>query len=249
MTTYQELIDAEIGALPPSTVDVDAVVRRQRRLARTRRTGVVVAAGVVAATLVTGIGILQQAGGVRSPDAAAQASPSASPADPRRAEAERLTGELRTALDELLPGVDYLPYPQDDGPTGDPLAFVDRGGYFLATAKIRDSQGVGGLKVLTGDLNGVYGIAECPGDPAPLDVELACDIVPVPGGGAVMRLSMTRENFQRYFIFVEGSGATGVAVEITNGASGDFAAQRPAPPLTRDQTVALATLPSLATTL
>lgn len=254
MTRYQELIDDEIGTAPPSTVDVNAIVSRQRKLVRVQRAGVAVAAGVVAAALVTGVGILQQAGGVRSPDVTALPSPSASPSpsptqDPRAAEAARLTGELRPLLAALLPNAGYKPFPQDDGPAGDALVFVDRGGYFIATAEVRDTKGPGGLKVLTGDLSSVYGTPECPApDEVPLDVKISCDMVPGPDGATVMRLTMTRGKFMRHLIFVHRPDGKSVAVEVMNGTK-NFVSTRPNPPLTRDQAISLATRPTLATTL
>lgn len=251
MTKYQERIDAEIGTPPPSTVDVDAVVTRQRRWIRAQRAGVAVAAGFAAVALVTGIGLLQQAGGVRSPDQpAAQPlpSPSQSPRDPRLAEAARLTAELRPLLTQLLPAAQYLPDPQTDGPSGDALVYVDRGTYFLATAQVRDAAGTGSLRVTTGDLETVFGSTTCPTDPAPLDVKISCDSIPGPDGSAVMRMTVTRNKWIRYFILVERTDGVGVGVEITNGI-GDFAVKRAHPSLTRAEATSLAEQPALATAL
>lgn len=238
---YRERLDEEIGTLPPSTVDVDAIVRRQRRFIRAQRAGVVAAAGFVAAALVTGIGILQQAGGVRGPDVAVK--PSAS-GNPRQAEAQRLTAELRPILDELLPGAGYLPLTVPDEPTGDPLVFADRGAYFFAAAQVRDAKGTGAFQIYSGDVSGVYGDAACP-DQTPLDVQISCDSITAPDGATVIRLTMTREKYQRFFIYVHRGGGKDVAVEITNGIR-NYVAQRSTPPLTRDQTVSVAADPSLS---
>ena len=248
MTKYQERIDDEIGTPPPSTVDVDAIVTRQRRWVRAQRAGVLAAAGFVAAVLVTGVGVLQHAGGVRSPDQVAAPSPSASPTDPRQAEAARLTAALRPILEQMLPAAQFLPDPQDDGPSGAALVYVDRGTYFQATAQIRDAAGLGSLRVTTGDLVTVFGTTTCSTDPAPLDVKLSCDSIPGPDGSSVMRLTVTRKKFTRYFILVQRTDGVGVGVEITNGIA-NFVVKRPTPPLTRDQAVSLAEQPSLASTV
>jgi hypothetical protein len=101
--------------------------------------------------------------------------------------------------------------------------------------------------VTTGHLEDRFGATICTDDPAPLDVKLECNTVPGPDGATVMRLTMTREDFMRFFILVHRTDGTSVAVEITNGTE-NFVAERPVPPLTKDQAVSLAEQPALATT-
>lgn len=51
---YQQIFDQAIGATPPAAVDVDRVVRQQRRAARTRPALAAVAVGLVAAGTTVG---------------------------------------------------------------------------------------------------------------------------------------------------------------------------------------------------
>jgi hypothetical protein len=65
---------------------------------------------------IVGVGILQQAGGARSPDATGSTGPSAPAvaANPREDEAARLTTELQTLVAGLLPPDAQLrPFPAD----------------------------------------------------------------------------------------------------------------------------------------
>src|SRR6185295_5652059 len=47
VNTYRELLDAEIGVAPPSTVDAERTIRRRRRIRRYRRAGGVASALVL----------------------------------------------------------------------------------------------------------------------------------------------------------------------------------------------------------
>lgn len=246
MTKHQDLLDREIGTPPPSTIDVDGIVRRQRRWVRLQRAGAVTSAGVLAAALVVGVGILQQTGGTRSPD-----QPTASaPVDPRADEAARLTRELQTLAGVPLNGSTLLRFVGDPSePAGDPLVFVDRGTYFFAAAQAQDASGIGTLLVRTGRLGSVYGEDfACPTDPAPLDVTIQCAPQPGPDGSTVIVLTTTRGTYVRHFVLVRRTDGNDVAVEATNGTTG-MVAQRPAPVLTREQAVDLATRPGLVSTV
>ncbi|MFE9693399.1 hypothetical protein [Micromonospora sp. NPDC005806] len=60
--TYRELFDAAIGETPPTAIDLDRVIKRQRRLVRVRRVAVcgVAAGAVLAVTLGAGLMVDRQ---------------------------------------------------------------------------------------------------------------------------------------------------------------------------------------------
>lgn len=117
----KQLFDNAIGATPPSTVDVDAVIASQRRAARVRRVagpGVVAVAAVVAVTFGATYA-LSGAGSTGDPAAPGGPPPSAASAQDRAEPAEptcgppptepiedaeaRLTAVLTSAVEPLLP--------------------------------------------------------------------------------------------------------------------------------------------------
>ena len=67
--SYQKILEEAVGEIPPTSIDVDQVIARQRRWIRLRRLGVVAAAAVTVgavvfgATAVTGRPAGREAGG------------------------------------------------------------------------------------------------------------------------------------------------------------------------------------------
>jgi hypothetical protein len=62
-----------------------------------------------------------------------------------------------------------------------------------------------------------------------------------------MVLTMSRGKFQRHLVEVIRPDGNGVSVEVTNGATDPYVAQRRTTPLTTGQLIALVTDPMLAT--
>ncbi|SFW91776.1 hypothetical protein [Amycolatopsis australiensis] len=149
----KEQFDAVMGAVPPSTVDVDAVVDRERRRARVRRVvnpwtaaGAGVAAVVVGAALV----FAPADPGRAVMPGSAPPSPSADPCAvnpfppqtgapiPERPDvaAHRLTGVLTAAVQQrVTPGTRLQPHAQGEYPKGEqhgPLTF-----YHVFSARVR----------------------------------------------------------------------------------------------------------------
>lgn len=140
---YRTAFDREIGTPPPSTIDVDRVIRRRRRLRRLRTALTGTAAGVTAVAIV-GVTVTSLNGGDpgggemfggpadSGPSASQPASPSVSPSvspsgspspDPV---AVRLEGVLRGFLDAKLPGAGYRPNRPASSPHVAPLQFEHR---------------------------------------------------------------------------------------------------------------------------
>ncbi|MGR6316569.1 hypothetical protein Q2K19_10210 [Micromonospora soli] len=103
--TYRELLDAAIGDPPPTAIDLDQVIKRQRRLIRVRRAGVcgVAAAAVLAVTL--GAGLMVD-GSARKTGVLPAVSPSPAtvvPTDPRMREVDSPGGRrFQAAVTEAL---------------------------------------------------------------------------------------------------------------------------------------------------
>jgi hypothetical protein len=146
----KEQFDQEIGEVPPSTVDVEAVIARGRRAAWVRRAAnpwVAAAAGVVAITFGVAVAVIpgSDPGGAQTPlEPPESSTSSAAPAPPPLqcgptatvppapeqpvAAAARLTGVLTAAVQARLPAGTELKsspagYSPQDPPHG-PLEFV-----------------------------------------------------------------------------------------------------------------------------
>ncbi|MFC4068561.1 hypothetical protein [Actinoplanes subglobosus] len=137
----QDLLDQLIGAAPPSTVDVERVVRRTRRRRRLRHLAVGGSTAVaVVATIAVAASLLPGPEPVPAPPAAA-ASPSV-PVSPSpsvmalesatEAGRQRILDRLRTVLEqsaaEHAPGVRWIYMPDEPGekrvPDGHPVMFA-----------------------------------------------------------------------------------------------------------------------------
>jgi hypothetical protein len=115
----RQILEEMIGTPPPSTVDVAAVVRRERRTRTARWTGV---AAVAALTLGALAAVPVLGAGDRSDDIAGPGHPASAPADPAadgfrllagnredaEASAARLSRELDRALGTVAPGAAWL---------------------------------------------------------------------------------------------------------------------------------------------
>ncbi|MFY1597511.1 hypothetical protein [Micromonospora sp. WMMD737] len=109
--TYREIFDAAIGDAPPSSIDLDRVILRQRRLVRTRRLGAYASAAGGVLALVLGAGLV-----VDRPDMQPAASASASRPPYRKSNqflpseaAERYQNGLAAALGARASGVRWVP--------------------------------------------------------------------------------------------------------------------------------------------
>jgi hypothetical protein len=101
MSSYQDLIDADMGAPPVSTVDVDRIMVRQDHRMRYQKIGAGGALGVMVAAFAFGFTMLPRAGGpehttqpaaIPQPRAAATPAPSHTPTTSETA--DRLTAAL-----------------------------------------------------------------------------------------------------------------------------------------------------------
>lgn len=117
-----QLFDAVVGELPPSTVDVDDIVRAEKRRSAVRTTGI--ASAAVALSITAGLGLTMGGGpGASSPPPATQAAPPGSATSPTRdtrfalvadspesaaATAKRLRAALGYAIKKEAPGATWL---------------------------------------------------------------------------------------------------------------------------------------------
>lgn len=252
MTINQDLLDQEMGTLPPSTVDVDALIARQHRRVRLRQAGI--AAGACAVLLAFALVptvLPRTSGAPLHPGASAAATPGSTPTpSAREAEAARLTGVLHTLLATALPQAQFVSYPGTERPAGASLVFGDQTSHFAATAAIVDSAGTGGIYVSVGREDTLFReTGGCLTDPKPLDVQVFdCTVQPTAAGN-VMVVTMQSGNFKRFYVEVMRGDGNSVGVDVRNSTTGPPDAQRADPPLTKDQTIALAENPDLATTL
>ncbi|MEW2377013.1 hypothetical protein AB0883_13045 [Micromonospora sp. NPDC047812] len=109
--TYREIFDAAIGDAPPSSIDLDGVILRQRRLVRTRRLGAYASAAGGVLALVLGAGLvvdrpdMQPAGPVSASRPPYRKSNQFLPSDA----AERYQRGMAAALAARAPGVRWVP--------------------------------------------------------------------------------------------------------------------------------------------
>jgi hypothetical protein len=104
MITDQELLDGQMGTPPPSTIDVDTVIRRQRRRVRYQRSGLVVSVVAMSLAVAAILTMLPRQGGV--PNRVGGVAPATSPtwtptAKPTPTIEERLTAALANLPKEL----------------------------------------------------------------------------------------------------------------------------------------------------
>jgi hypothetical protein len=246
MTRYQDLLDDAIGIPPPSTVDIDAVMSRQRRRVRYQQAGLV--ASTAAVTLGAAVALAMLPLGHRSPSVPST-QPASPPAPSREQEAARLSTALHELMTQVLPDAQFQKYGTGGRPAGEPLQFLDEGDHFGASAAIKDSAGTGAIYVSVGkEPSSFRDTHKCDDGPMPLDVQVTCEVQQGPAGAIVMVMSTTEGAYKRWLVEVIRPDNNSVYVDMGSGTSFE-APQRPAPPLTKAQTIALAEDPSLATSL
>jgi hypothetical protein len=260
MTSNRDLLNHEIGTPPPSTIDIDALIVRQRRLVRLRQTGIGLSAAAMTLAVASVLVLLPRAG-VTPPDENVGASPTKvviPPApNPRKAEADRLTSALQGLVEQALPGVTLgkAPATMPGERPADPLKFVDRGTYFSAAATVTDATGTGTIRVSVGKESTQFrSDGACMEGPYPLDVKFQCSVIHAADGTPIEKATsdIGDNHYRRFYVEIIRADGNAVSIEVTNGViTGDspYAAQRPLPLLTLAQVVAMVQEPSLATTL
>jgi hypothetical protein len=253
MTINQDLLDVEMGTPPPSTVDVDAVIARQRRWSRLRQAGLI--GGVSVMTLAVAL-VLTTLRGSGDPNLAppGAGSPPTATLSPREQEAARLSEVLRELLTAALPDAEFLdptPDPFAEKPPEQALVFVDQGTHFLAGARIRDAEGIGTISVAVGREDTQFRSERaCSTDPAPQDMNVNCEVVPGPEGPTeTISNSSKYDGYKFHAAELIRADDNAVHVIIMNRSSDQPDVFRPTPHLTLEQTIALARAPELATTL
>jgi hypothetical protein len=274
MTRNQDLLDDEMGTPPPSTVDIDTLMARQRRRGRYRM--VAIPACVAAATATVVLTVVTLAGypdrattavGSSSRPMPATSGPTAPPTLPltqRQREAVRLSQAVQHLMSTALPGAQFQPMPLSDfvstHPTEAPvtptraLEFVDEGDFFLASAEIKDSTGVATITVSVGqEATQFRHDRACPKGPDPRDVRVQCQVVRGADGALVEELGTTSKYtpYKAWLVTVLRSDGNAVIIFVTNetGGGGPDDAFRSGLPLSLSQTRSLAASPDLATTV
>jgi hypothetical protein len=250
MTINQDLLDGEMGTPPPSTVNVDAVIARQRRWTRLRQAGLIGSVSLMTLAVALVLTTFRGSGDPNLAPPGAEPTPTLSA---REQEAARLSEALRQLLTQALPGAEFLD-PEPDAyaehPPEQALVFVDQGSYFLAGAQIRDADGISNLTVAVGKEDTQFrNERACSTDPAPLDMNVNCEVVPGPDGAMTETISNSSkfDGYKFHAAEIIRADDNAVHVIITNRSGQDV--YRPEPHLTFQQTIALAQAPELATTL
>jgi hypothetical protein len=182
----RDMFDRAIGVLPPSTIDIDAIVTRKRRyLALRSYAAVTAASGLAAAAVVATVALIGTGGGVGQPvagtstrgysnptGAQATASPAESPGDlpSRPAESptqveQRIAVTLTDQLTRLLPGVHL-----NDRRTkvaGIKVYPVPGSDGYLASARVVTQAGTGTLTSLSSPRHAAQSPSPSPGTSGP----------------------------------------------------------------------------------
>lgn len=256
MNDMRQLFDAAIGVSPPSTIDIDALIRRQRKMTWVRRW----AKAGGAATAVGGIavaGTLGFAGGgfLGPPDP--EPSPHAVVGRFDPAAAKRLGEALQVAMEEQLPDAEFLPHRRQ------PFTFRDEeGDSYLSDLVIRDENGVGSFMIVVTAAR--RGPTECD-DNADQDgiasYRISCEAGTWPGGERVVAVTgddrlMDRNDSRRIVgqtVFVHKPDGTSISIWVRNfhstknvwGPGEEMEPTATRPPMTIDQMVAVALDPGL----
>jgi hypothetical protein len=250
MTINQDLLDGEMGTPPPSTVNLDAVIARQRRWTRFRQAGLIGSVSLMTLAVVLVLTTFRGSGDPNLVPPGADPTPTLSP---REQEAARLGEALRQLLTQALPGAEFLdPDPDSfaEEPPTKALVFIDQGPYFLAGAQIRDADGISSITVAVGKEDTQFRSERaCSSDPAPLDMKVNCEVVRGADGAITEKISNSSkfDGYKFHAAEIIRADDNAVHVVITNRSGNET--YRPTPHLTFDQTVALAQAPELATTL
>ena len=300
----RHLFDDAIGSPPPSTVDVEAVIARQRRGAFVRRVvgpGSAAVAAVVAVTFGAALavpgGLTGGSGGGRTPGSEPAATPPASswgpsgPSEPATSSAPNTTdtcgpptdlpaipGEpadiaarLHDALDAAvrgqLPGAQLTANPvarYEDRQYG-PLEFahihqdggLSEGGacgvpedYYLARATVTDAAGAGNILTYLGAAgDGTSNPATCPTAGVTAPEVTACEQHTGPAGEQITALTLRLEQGSTTnrvdVLKPDGTMVTLLSENVAVDGKEGGPPQRPTPPLTHDQLITIALLPTL----
>lgn len=262
------LFDQLIGDVPPSSVDVAAIVRREKRRSTARRvTGV--ATAVVALSVTTAIGLTMTSGtGTSSPPSVAGGSAPAGGGTPdtrfvlvanneesAAASANRLGAALDAAFRKVAPGARWIFNPEVPGQTGPDdqppkLSYVVLDGsakksqeLFHGDSGVLNEGRKGSLRL---GVNAVDGVGE-DGTPQrkagtcpPSGAE--CEAGTAPNGAPTVVLSKAFDNKVRVYtaeVALPDGRALRITVNNNYGAGGD-GAPRQATPLTSTQALAIA---------
>ena len=257
----QQILDDLIGAPPPSTVDVDAIIVRQRRRQRVQRlaAGGSAAAGVVLAVVLA----FGMAGGPRRPDGTPPAttppgpSPSATPVATgfrletgtkagRERTLQRLRLALESALAEHAPRAKWIYMPDVPGekrtPDGRPTMWISENPvFFEGRSGISADRVKGGFYLRVRPTECQIGLS-CSQAVTCDDISSGCSEGRTPGGLAVVRWTETSDTgsgppYKSYNVqVVLRGGAYTATLESVNVFGGDSSPIRAsAPPLTRTE--------------
>src|SRR5512139_2730007 len=114
MTTNRDLLNREIGTPPPSTIDIDALIVRQRRYVRLRQAGIGLSTAAMTLAVAAVLVLVPRAGVTPgSPDVAGSPTKTAIQPlpDPRKAEAARLTSALEGLIRQAMPDATFAEAP------------------------------------------------------------------------------------------------------------------------------------------
>jgi hypothetical protein len=252
MTINQDLLDGEMGTPPPSAVNVDSVIARQRRWTRLRQAGLIGSVSLM--TLAVAL-VLTTFRGSGDPNLAPPGAGPTPTLSPREQEAARLSEALRQLLTQALPGAEFLdPEPDTyaEHPPTEALVFVDQDTYFLAGARLRDADGISTIVVAVGKEDTQFrSVRACSTDPAPRDMNVNCEVVSGTDGSITETISNSSkfDGYKFHAAEIIRTDDNAVHVIIMNRSAEQPDVFRPTPHLTLDQTIALAQAPELATTL
>jgi hypothetical protein len=250
-----------MGTPPPSTVDVDTVIARERRRSGLRRAGLVGFVGSMALGIALVLTLLPRAGTRPTPPiVGANPTTSAPVLTPRQQEALRLTEALTALMAATLPNADFGPNPWTNppdtyepiDPVPDPLVFVDRGEFYYASAEVIDAAGRGTLEVSAGAVPSPFRTErQCDQDPPPLDADNDCHVENLAGGSIMMVFSGRVANHRWFLVELLRADGSLVSVFVSNLKPAESwdgeTVDRPTPSMTLAQTMALAQEPELTT--
>jgi len=264
MTQYQDLLDEAIGEPPPSTVDIEEVITRQRRRTRFLRYGTAGSAAAVALTVAVVFAAIptQPGPGQVGPGGPPPTSspPQTSPPAPVR-DSQQMTTALTAAMRAALPDATFHP----NRPAGEKqvaaLVFDlhdnDHGTTDqYATAEIRDKVGISSIEVTINR----YGasepdeMAQVCGDGKPLDLDVFdCHMQNVGDGSRALLITTAHGKWTRHMVRVFKPDGVSVHIELINSTAKEIAgttyfARRPTPHLTRAQVLQVALLPEFTLT-
>jgi hypothetical protein len=265
----KELFDDAIGEVPPSSVDVDAVITRGRRAARIRRVANPAVAAGVAVVLLTGavaytmtrddgsaggppVGGQPSSGTTTLATSGEAAQPPGSGGPPegcQRPDLEtpaqmiaRLNPVLAAAFQAQRPDVTVTgggPYEALKFSLANGEVLCNTGAYLMALARTHGPEGTGNFEIVVSAPPGDPTSGSCDGISGP---DTVCTVVISPHGD-VIRQTTGQLKYGATEIHIEIDRPDGTAVMVTadNVGSTDGTPPASTPPLTVDQLVAIGT--------